>query len=43
MARFYDLISEVLDGGEPFAKAIISGIKGSSPQKQGANALFLPD
>jgi xanthine dehydrogenase accessory factor len=43
MARFYDLISEVLDGGEPFAMAIISGIKGSSPQKQGAKALFLPD
>jgi xanthine dehydrogenase accessory factor len=32
-----------LDDGEPFAMGIISGIKGSSPQKQGAKALFFAD
>src|SRR5262249_44024771 len=29
--------------GEPFALGVIAGIKGSSPQKQGAKALFFAD
>ncbi|HTG43158.1 MAG TPA: XdhC family protein, partial [Verrucomicrobiae bacterium] len=43
MPRFYELLSNVLAEAQPFALAIISGIKGSSPQKQGAKAIFLPD
>jgi xanthine dehydrogenase accessory factor len=30
-------------GGEPVALGIITGVKGSSPQKLGAKALFFPD
>jgi len=33
----------VLDAGKPFALGIISRVKGSSPQKAGAKALFLAD
>jgi xanthine dehydrogenase accessory factor len=36
-------LREALQAGEPFALAIISGVKGSSPQKQGAKALFFAD
>lgn len=43
MPQFYEQIAQALDSGEPFALGIISGIKGSSPQKQGAKALFFAD
>ena len=43
MARFYDCLPAALAEGKEFALAIICGIKGSSPQKQGAKALFFDD
>ena len=43
MPRFYDFLPAALDEGQPFALGIISGIKGSSPQKKGAKALFYAD
>src|SRR5947199_6484242 len=43
MSRFYDFLPGALAEGQPFALGIISGIKGSSPQKQGAKALFFAD
>src|SRR6185503_16660619 len=41
--RFYECLPEALASGEPFAMGIISGIKGSSPQKKGAKAIFFAD
>lgn len=43
MRTFFELLLSALDRGEPFALAIISGVKGSSPQKSGAKALFYAD
>lgn len=43
MPQFYDQLVAALAEGEPFALGIISGIKGSSPQKKGAKALFFAD
>src|SRR5256886_17540382 len=43
MPRFFDFLPDALAEGHPFALGIISGIKGSSPQKQGAKALFFAD
>lgn len=43
MPRFFDHLAEALDKPEPFALGIISRIKGSSPQKAGAKALFYSD
>lgn len=43
MARFFDYLPGALQKGQPFALGIISGIKGSSPQKKGAKALFYLD
>src|SRR5437867_677852 len=43
MPHFYDQLSQALAEGQPFALGIISGIKGSSPQKKGAKALFFAD
>src|ERR1041385_6973366 len=43
MRDFYELILGVVDRGERFALGIISAIKGSSPQKKGAKAIFYPD
>jgi xanthine dehydrogenase accessory factor len=43
MVQFYEQLAEALDAGEPFALGLISGIKGSSPQKKGAKALFFAD
>jgi xanthine dehydrogenase accessory factor len=43
MAHFFDLLESALNRGEPFALGIISQIKGSSPQKEGAKALFFED
>lgn len=43
MSLFFDYLPTALAEGEPFALGIISGIKGSSPQKKGAKALFFAD
>ncbi len=43
MRTFFDALVSALDRGEPFALAIISESKGSSPQKSGAKALFYGD
>src|SRR2546421_9097589 len=43
MPRFFDYLPGALSEGQPFALGIISGIKGSSPQKKGAKALFYLD
>jgi xanthine dehydrogenase accessory factor len=43
MPQFYDQLVAALAEGQPFALGIISGIKGSSPQKKGAKALFFSD
>lgn len=43
MSHFYEQLAEVLERKEPFALALISGVKGSSPQRTGAKALFLAD
>jgi xanthine dehydrogenase accessory factor len=43
MPRFFDYLPGALAEGQPFALGIISGIKGSSPQKKGAKALFFQD
>jgi len=43
MARFYKQLVAALTGNQPFVLALISGTKGSSPQRIGAKALFFPD
>ncbi len=43
MARFYAQLVAALAENQPFALALISGVKGSSPQRIGAKALFFPD
>src|SRR5215207_3886777 len=43
MVRFSDMMREALADGQPFALGIISRVKGSSPQKKGAKALFFAD
>ncbi len=43
MPRFYEQLAAALKEGQPFALAIISGAKGSSPQRVGAKALFFSD
>ncbi|MFO1497615.1 MAG: XdhC family protein [Verrucomicrobiota bacterium] len=43
MRDFFQLMEAALDQGDDFALAIISGIKGSSPQKKGAKAIFYGD
>src|SRR5712664_333202 len=43
MTGFFDVLLAAIAEGEPFALGIISGIKGSSPQKKGAKALFFAD
>src|SRR5919106_5898897 len=43
MPGFYDSLPAALAEGQPFALGIISAIKGSSPQKKGAKALFFAD
>jgi xanthine dehydrogenase accessory factor len=40
MARFYEQLAAALAGNQSFALALISGVKGSSPQRLGAKALF---
>src|SRR5436190_4119082 len=43
MESFFQCMVAAIDRKEPFALAIISGVKGSSPQKKGAKALFFAD
>src|SRR5436190_12257387 len=43
MQNIFANIITALNTGEPFALGIISGVKGSSPQKRGAKALFFAD
>jgi len=43
MVHFYEQVVLELRRNPRLALGIISGVKGSSPQKQGAKALFLPD
>jgi xanthine dehydrogenase accessory factor len=43
MIRFYEQLAAALAGNQPFALALISGVKGSSPQRLGAKALFFAD
>jgi xanthine dehydrogenase accessory factor len=43
MARFYEQLVAASAENRPFALALISGVKGSSPQRAGAKALFFPD
>jgi xanthine dehydrogenase accessory factor len=43
MTRFYEQLATALAENRPFALALISGTKGSSPQRIGAKALFFSD
>jgi xanthine dehydrogenase accessory factor len=43
MTRFYEQLAASLAEKQPFVLALISGTKGSSPQRIGAKALFFPD
>ena len=43
MPSLFALALSAAAGSQPFALGIISGVKGSTPQKQGAKALFFPD
>jgi xanthine dehydrogenase accessory factor len=43
MTRFYEQLAAALTENQPFVLALISGTKGSSPQRIGAKALFFPD
>ena len=43
MTRFYEQLAAALTENRPFVLALISGTKGSSPQRIGAKALFFPD
>jgi xanthine dehydrogenase accessory factor len=43
MARFYEQLVAALAENQPFTLALISGVKGSSPQRIGAKALFFED
>jgi xanthine dehydrogenase accessory factor len=43
MTRFYEQLAAALAEKRPFVLALISGTKGSSPQRIGAKALFFPD
>jgi xanthine dehydrogenase accessory factor len=43
MPHFYEQLAAALGEDQPFALALISGVKGSSPQRTGAKALFFAD
>src|SRR5436305_1779880 len=43
MAQFMMQLREALASELPFAVGVIAGVKGSSPQKLGAKAIFFPD
>lgn len=41
--RIYEEMARLSAAGQPFALGLIARVKGSSPQRTGAKALFLPD
>jgi len=43
MTRFYEQLAAACAANRPFALALISGTKGSSPQRAGAKAIFFAD
>jgi xanthine dehydrogenase accessory factor len=43
MQQFYEQLAAIVNEKRPFVLALISGTKGSSPQRIGAKALFFPD
>src|SRR5258705_8757864 len=43
MSQFYEQLMEALADEKPLALGLMSNIKGSSPQKKGAKALFFAD
>ncbi len=43
MSQFFDSLLTAISEQQPFALGIISGVKGSSPQRKGAKALFFAD
>jgi len=43
MTRFYEQLAAALTEKKPFVLALVSGTKGSSPQRIGAKALFFAD
>src|SRR5471032_1238756 len=43
MPRYYEQLVAALAEQQPFTLALISGVKGSSPQRIGAKALFFQD
>lgn len=43
MPPFYEQLAAALADNQPFTMALISGVKGSSPQRLGAKALFFQD
>ena len=43
LLSFFEQLRDACEQPEPFALGIITGVKGSSPQKIGAKALFYPD
>jgi xanthine dehydrogenase accessory factor len=43
MPRFYEQLVAALAENRPFVLTLISGVKGSSPQRSGAKALFFQD
>ena len=43
MQQFYEQLAAMAEEKRPFVLAVISGTKGSSPQRVGAKALFFPD
>ena len=43
MDPIYRDLVKLLDAGQPLAFAVLTETKGSTPQKCGAKAIFLPD
>lgn len=43
MRRIYSQMAQLAAAGQPFVLGLIAHVKGSSPQRTGAKALFLPD
>lgn len=43
MANFFEHVVSLIESSQPAVLGVITRVKGSSPQKPGAKALFLPD
>ncbi len=43
MKTFFEMLVSAIEDGQPFALGIISHVKGSSPQRTGAKAIFFSD